>query len=200
MRPLLYNVVIKLCWCPPNSVLCISNNISDTISISSDVIRMRLLLQCGRIFQRVEQSITFKTFNRPTIVRNYCEKIDRPASLNQHKSTKIDKKKAVGPISWFNLGASGVIIGVLMGFYYYARGLKEEALQKERKKAIGKARIGGRFELIDHNGKECKSEDFLGKWVYLYFGFTHCPDICPEEMEKIAEAVSWLSHHWQRLS
>ena len=113
--------------------------------------------------------------------------------MNKDKSTKIDfKKKAVGPISWFNLGVSGILMGVLMGFYYYARNLKEEALRKERKKAIGKAKIGGSFELTDHNGNSCKSEDFLGKWVFLYFGFTHCPDICPEEMEKIAEVVDEL--------
>ena len=113
--------------------------------------------------------------------------------MNKDKSTKIDfKKKAVGPISWFNLGVSGILMGVLMGFYYYARNLKEEALRTERKKAIGKAKIGGSFELIDHNGNSCKSEDFLGKWVFLYFGFTHCPDICPEEMEKIAEVVDEL--------
>ena len=54
--------------------------------------------------------------------RHYCEKIERPTGMNKDKSTKIDlKKKAVGPISWFNLGVSGVLVGVMMGFYYYAK-------------------------------------------------------------------------------
>jgi len=123
-------------------------------------------------------------------VRFYCEKIERPKDMDS--KPKIESKK-VGPISWFNLGASGVLIGVMMAFYYYARGKKEDALNKERKKALGKAKIGGTFDLIDHNGKPTTSDDFQGKWVFLYFGFTHCPDICPEEMEKIAECVDDLA-------
>ena len=172
-----------------------------TLCFRVKVYMMRYLLPLRRLilrneslqlrFSSVGSSVTSSSSVIPNSqnLRFYSEKIDRPDGLNKDKP-KIDlKKKAVGPISWFNLGVSGVIIGVLMGFYYYARNMKEEALRKERKKAVGKAKIGGRFELIDHDGNPCKSEDFKGKWVFLYFGFTHCPDICPEEMEKIAEAV-----------
>ena len=175
------------------------------------VLIMRYLLPLRRLILRNESLLLrFSSVGSPVTststicphsqnLRFYSEKIERPDGLNKDKP-KIDvKKKAVGPISWFNLGVSGVLIGVLMGFYYYARNMKEEALRKERKKAVGKAKIGGRFELVDHDGNLCKSEDFLGKWVFLYFGFTHCPDICPEEMEKIAEVVrcDWKTKMFQ---
>jgi len=126
-----------------------------------------------------------------SIVRLYAdEKIDRPASMGKKEEPKKSPK---GPISWLNLAVSGVIIGVMLAFYYYARNKKEEAIAKERQRAMGKAKIGGTFELIDHNGKIAKSEDFLGKWILLYFGFTHCPDICPEELEKLGEVVDMLA-------
>ena len=48
----------------------------------------------------------------------------------------------------------------------------------------------GDWTLID-----CKTEkvitkkDLHGKWVLMYFGFSHCPDICPETMEKIMDII-----------
>ncbi|XP_026723379.1 protein SCO1 homolog, mitochondrial-like [Athene cunicularia] len=62
-------------------------------------------------------------------------------------------------------------------------------LEKERNRGIGKPVLGGPFSLLNHEGQPKTSKDYIGQWVLIYFGFTHCPDICPDELEKMIEVV-----------
>jgi cytochrome oxidase Cu insertion factor (SCO1/SenC/PrrC family) len=52
--------------------------------------------------------------------------------------------------------------------------------------------IGGPFALIDHTGKLRTDEDFRGKLLLIYFGYTNCPDVCPTDLMQIGLAMNGL--------
>lgn len=54
------------------------------------------------------------------------------------------------------------------------------------------ADIGGDFRLTGHDGKPHALADFKGKVVVLFFGYTHCPDVCPTTMSELAAAMKTL--------
>jgi protein SCO1/2 len=51
------------------------------------------------------------------------------------------------------------------------------------------ATLGGPFELIDHNGLPRTAEDFRGSYPLIYFGFTHCPDLCPTSLTAMSRTL-----------
>lgn len=54
---------------------------------------------------------------------------------------------------------------------------------------IGQTRIGGPFSLVDPAGRPVADRDFRGKYMLVYFGYTHCPDVCPTVLAKVAAAL-----------
>ncbi|KAL5108549.1 hypothetical protein TcWFU_001931 [Taenia crassiceps] len=58
---------------------------------------------------------------------------------------------------------------------------------------FGQIAIGGDFRLRDQTGMEVTLADFKGKWVLVYFGFCRCPDICPEQLERLVEVQERLA-------
>jgi protein SCO1 len=56
----------------------------------------------------------------------------------------------------------------------------------------GTALIGGPFSLVGTDGKPVTDRDFRGRYMLIFFGFTHCPDICPAELQVIAQALDQL--------
>jgi protein SCO1/2 len=52
--------------------------------------------------------------------------------------------------------------------------------------------IGGPFQLVDQDGRAVTQGNFAGKFMLIYFGYTHCPDVCPTELQTMANALDML--------
>ncbi|KAJ2488678.1 Cu-binding protein [Coemansia sp. RSA 2050] len=95
-------------------------------------------------------------------------------------------------IGFFLLSSAGIV-------YFFT--VKKEQIRVEREnnknksEVVGKADVGGPFELTDQDGNTVTNKSLLGKFALIYFGFCHCPDICPEELDKIGEAMDILERN-----
>lgn len=79
------------------------------------------------------------------------------------------------------------------GTWLYLRARKERERRERRQRELRALALGqGNFQLVDHRGQPRCKADFRGQWVLLYFGFTHCPDVCPDELEKLSRVVELL--------
>ncbi|KAI0753588.1 h-sco1 [Irpex lacteus] len=109
---------------------------------------------------------------------------------------------------WTNTGRDRAAVGVFTpqaaalflvtgaGLFWYFKTEKEKLAEQRQKeledKQVGRPNVGGPFSLTTHEGKPFTEQDLRGKWSLIYFGFTNCPDICPEELDKMSAAVESL--------
>lgn len=88
-----------------------------------------------------------------------------------------------------------ILLTILAGiFAIFAIGYFTETNKTAIKSAQenNKALIGGPFSLVDHHGKSVTNEDFQGKYMLIYFGYTFCPDICPTELQTMGQALDLI--------
>lgn len=64
---------------------------------------------------------------------------------------------------------------------------------------VSGAGFGKALDLTDHNGKPRTLADFRGKVVTVFFGFTHCPDVCPTTLVEMARVMKELGADADRL-
>ncbi len=83
--------------------------------------------------------------------------------------------------------ALSLVIGGWAGWTYLQRGLSDSPA------AGGAALVGGPFELVDHTGAARSEKDFLGRYSFIYFGYTFCPDVCPTALWTMSEALDSLA-------
>lgn len=70
---------------------------------------------------------------------------------------------------------------------------RKSALQLPTKGVIKLSdQFTGDFDLIDKNGEKRTDKDFEGKVMLVYFGYTHCPDVCPTDVNVMSAALNEL--------
>ena len=69
-----------------------------------------------------------------------------------------------------------------------------EAPDQSTGTALTEADIGGAFWLTDHHGNRVSNDDFRGRYMLVFFGFTHCPDVCPSTLRDISMALDHLDN------
>lgn len=127
-----------------------------------------------------------------TAIRLATNEPDKKTKPEQKISTANHPSSDKGPVSWKSLIIGGTILVGFTAYFLYLRQKRLDKIESDKTRTYGKAAIGGEFELVDTEGKVRKSDEFLGKWLLIYFGFTHCPDVCPEELDKLATVMEKL--------
>jgi protein SCO1/2 len=64
----------------------------------------------------------------------------------------------------------------------------------------GSSAIGGPFKLVDQSGKPITDEDMKGHPFLVFFGYTHCPDICPTTLFEMSEVMRALGNDADRIN
>lgn len=77
-------------------------------------------------------------------------------------------------------------VAIVAWSIYLSRDTTPSAAESSR------ALIGGEFELVNHNNEIVTDKDFLGKYMIVYFGYTYCPDVCPMDLQIMADALNHL--------
>lgn len=80
-----------------------------------------------------------------------------------------------------------VIVAIMVWTTYLTKDDTPTAAENSR------ALIGGPFTLTNHMGQPVTDQDFLGKYMIVYFGYTYCPDVCPMDLQIMTDALHYLS-------
>ncbi|NWZ88758.1 SCO2 protein, partial [Poecile atricapillus] len=104
------------------------------------------------------------------------------------------------PLRWRLLVAVAVLVTAGTAWLYLRQQKRRQQRSRHLRQLRALALARGDFELRDTSGTPRRlPSDFQGRWLLLYFGFTHCPDVCPEELQKLGAALELLEQQQPRL-
>ncbi len=95
-------------------------------------------------------------------------------------------------IALYILAAVGAVLAYLAWTMPIASLVKDQEARGDNiLESLGKP-MDERFRLIDHLGRQVGPETFAGKVRLVFFGFTHCPDVCPTGLSLMSQLLEEL--------
>jgi protein SCO1/2 len=111
-------------------------------------------------------------------------------------------KQIVPVLRWIRYGAWAavclvlfVVAAILLGWWQTDGPGRTRTVATE----AGGSPIGGSFALVDHTGKPVTDADYRGRPMAVFFGFTHCPEVCPTTLFDITTRLKTLGPEADRL-
>ncbi|KAH7585768.1 SCO1/SenC [Nakaseomyces glabratus] len=157
----------------------------------TNIARTRLLTR--RVMQQPARPIlaATRTFCNSAVVSE--KKLSRVPLTGRPKGSEPEHGIETSNSIEFSTGKAIALFLVVGGVSYYVFTNEKKKLEArkeaEANRGYGKPSLGGPFTLVDTEGKEFSEKNLHGKFSIVYFGFSHCPDICPDELDKLGE---WL--------
>ncbi|KAL8951464.1 MAG: hypothetical protein Q9222_002565 [Ikaeria aurantiellina] len=116
-----------------------------------------------------------------------------PSHRNPKTIEQVKSRNQTGP---FSPRSAVLFLTAGAGMWLYFRYEKDRMERKkiaEAAKGVGRPKVGGPFQLIDQEGRSWTEQNIKGGFTLVYFGFTHCPDICPEELDKMSRMIDLVN-------
>jgi protein SCO1/2 len=97
-------------------------------------------------------------------------------------------------VLWLLIATAAAVVGAQLVLRSTSTDQAEPSAVEQARTAKEVARdvVTGEFSLIDHHGKPVTDEDYRGSWLLIFFGYTHCPDVCPTSLGVVALVMDEL--------
>lgn len=167
------------------------------------VLRIGLpVLKAGVVGRPICRSTVGQTCRFLSVTRRAREQVDGgemgkkkplsrlPIGGSEQSSSQRVENDSIEFTTWKAAALFIVVGGALYYFFSKEKKRLEAEREAEANRGYGRPVVGGPFNLVDDDGEPFTEKNLVGKWSILYFGFTHCPDICPDELDKLGV---WLN-------